>query len=41
MIQVKFKNLKPFVTQLEKLSICMEETHQYENYIHLCDVPDT
>lgn len=41
MISIKFKELKPFVTRLERLSICMEETHRYENFIRLRDVPNT
>lgn len=41
MISIKFKDLKPFVTRLDRLSICMEGTHQYENFIRLRDVPDT
>ena len=41
MIRIKFKELKPFVTRLERLSICIEETQQYENYIYLRDVPNT
>lgn len=41
MISIKFKDLKPFVTHLERISICMEKTHQYENFIRLRDVPDT
>ena len=41
MITIKFKELKPFITRLERLSICMYETMEYENFIRLRDVPDT
>ena len=41
MLSIKFKDLKPFVTRLERLSLCMQETMQYENFIRLRDVPDT
>lgn len=41
MISIKFKELKPFISRLEPLSICMYETNGYENFIRLQDVPDT
>ena len=40
MISIKFKELKPFISHLERLSICMLETMQYENFIRIGDVPD-
>lgn len=40
MFNIKFKDFKPFVARLERLSICMKETMQYENFICLKDVPE-
>ena len=38
MITIKFKELKPFISRLERLSICMLKTMQYENFIRIGDV---
>lgn len=37
---MKFKDLKPYVSRIDKLSICKYETMCYENFIRMRDVPD-
>ena len=39
MFNIKFKDFKLFVARLERISICLKETMQYENFICLKDVP--
>lgn len=37
---LKFKELKKYISVIDRLSICMQETLQYENYRYLRMVPD-
>lgn len=37
---LKFKELKKYISKLDRLSICRKETMQYENYRYLRMVPD-
>lgn len=37
---LKFKELKKYISTLDRLSICMRETLNYENYHYMRDVPD-
>lgn len=37
---LKFKELKKYISRIDRLSVCMRETMQYENYRYLRMVPD-
>lgn len=37
---LKFKELKKYVSTIDRLSICIKETMQYENYRYMRMVPD-
>lgn len=39
MISIKFKDLKPFISRVDRLSICMYETMRYENFINIRNLP--
>lgn len=39
-MNLKFKELKKYISVLDRISICMRETLRYENYRFLSDVPD-
>ena len=32
MEKLKFKDIRPYISKIDPLSICMKETLQYENY---------
>lgn len=38
---ITFKELRDYLSVIDRLSICMLETLRYENYICVRDVPDT
>lgn len=38
---ITFKELRGYLSKIDRLSICMLETLMYENYIWLKDVPNT
>lgn len=38
---MKFKELRKYISRIDKVSICMLETSAYENYLLLKDVPDS
>lgn len=40
MISIKFKELKPFISRFDRLSICTHETGDYENFMRTGDLPD-
>ena len=37
---MKFKELKPYISKIDRLSVCMKETMRHENYQCLRFVPD-
>lgn len=39
-MNLKFKELKKYISVLDRVSICMRETLRYENYRFLRDLPD-
>lgn len=39
-MNLKFKELKKYISVLDRVSFCMRETLRYENYRFLSDVPD-
>lgn len=39
-MNLRFKELKKYISVLDRVSICMRETLRYKNYRFLCDVPD-
>lgn len=41
MEEIKFRILRKYISQIDRLSICRKETLKYENYISIKDVPDT
>lgn len=38
---ITFRELRCYLSQIDRLSICMLETLKYENFLCLDDVPDT
>ena len=40
-MKMKFKDLKPYISVLDRLSICSRETLMYQNYHCMEEVPDT
>lgn len=40
-IDITFGDLRNYLSRIDRLSICMLETMNYENFIWLEDVPDT
>lgn len=39
MEHMTFGMLRKYISQIDRLSICMRDTTEYENYIYLKDVP--
>lgn len=39
-IELKFKDLRKFISVIDRVSICMRETLMYDNYTFIQDVPD-
>lgn len=37
---MKFKELRKYISQIDKVSICILETSRYENYLLFKEVPD-
>lgn len=37
---MRFKELRKYISRIDKVSICMFETSTYENYLFFKDVPD-
>lgn len=35
-----FGEIRPLLSRVDRYSICMQETGEYENYRFLCDVPE-
>lgn len=38
--EIKFGELRRMISVIDRVSICMEETSQYENYLDIKDVPE-
>ena len=39
-MKLKFKELRQYISVIDRISICMRETLQYDNYRFMRDVPD-
>lgn len=39
-MNLKFKDLRNYVSRIDRISICLKDTLQYENYCCMKDVPD-
>ena len=37
---ITFRTLRKYISQIDRLSICMLETNDYSNYVFLKEVPD-
>ena len=40
-MNLKFKELRKYLSRIDRLSICFKETLEYHNYHHIREVPDT
>lgn len=39
-MNIQFKDFRKYISQIDRVSICMRETLQYENYRYMRDVPE-
>ena len=39
-INIKFKDMRAYISKIDRISICDKETLSYENYRFISDVPD-
>lgn len=39
-MNLEFKELRKYISSIDRISICMEETKRYENYRYIRDIPD-
>ena len=37
---ITFRELKPYISKIDRVSICNQDTLQYENYMFISDVPE-
>ena len=37
---IKFEAIRKYISKISKVSICIKETSQYDNYISIKDVPE-
>ena len=37
---MKFKDIRPYISNIDRVSICDKDTLRYENYQFIADVPD-
>lgn len=40
-VELKFGELRKYISKIDRLSICIKETLQYENYRFIQDVPES
>jgi len=41
LFNLKFKELRRYISYIDRLSICLKETSRYETYLFIRDVPET